>query len=161
MRFFYVLRTGCQWQALPKNFPPKSTVHWYSVLWDLDSILQRIHHAHAIRLHRWPLVASNSNYFVLSAFILTMKLLPRGDKNAVADTFASRQKTRKKAQDLNGRARSGDLPGPTFTVGCRVTAIRQSRGAGAPGRPGLRAAQAQSSARPTDRLLRRRPDQFE
>jgi transposase len=22
---FYVLRTGCQWQFLPKHFPPKST----------------------------------------------------------------------------------------------------------------------------------------
>jgi putative transposase len=23
---FYVLRTGCQWRYLPKDFPPKSTV---------------------------------------------------------------------------------------------------------------------------------------
>src|ERR1044071_1359077 len=26
---FYVLWTGCQWKALPKDFPPKSTVHDY------------------------------------------------------------------------------------------------------------------------------------
>jgi transposase len=24
---FYVLWTGCQWKALPKDLPPKSTVH--------------------------------------------------------------------------------------------------------------------------------------
>src|SRR6185437_9606181 len=24
---FYVLWTGCQWKALPKNLPPKGTVH--------------------------------------------------------------------------------------------------------------------------------------
>ena len=24
---FYVLSTGCQWQALPKDLPPKSTAH--------------------------------------------------------------------------------------------------------------------------------------
>src|SRR5262249_4630707 len=27
---FYVLSTGCQWQALPKDLPPKSTAHSYS-----------------------------------------------------------------------------------------------------------------------------------
>ena len=26
---FYVLSTGCQWQALPKELPPKSTAHHY------------------------------------------------------------------------------------------------------------------------------------
>src|SRR5438477_2192483 len=26
---FYILWTGCQWKALPKDLPPKSTVHDY------------------------------------------------------------------------------------------------------------------------------------
>jgi transposase len=42
---FYVLSTGCQWQALPKDFPPKSTVHDYLELWNWDGTLERIHHA--------------------------------------------------------------------------------------------------------------------
>jgi transposase len=42
---FYVLWTGCQWKALPKDFPPKSTVHWYLMLWTCDGTLERIHHA--------------------------------------------------------------------------------------------------------------------
>lgn len=42
---FYVLWTGCQWKALPKDFPPKSTVHWYLMLWNWDGTLQRVHHA--------------------------------------------------------------------------------------------------------------------
>jgi transposase len=42
---FYVLWTGCQWKALPKDFPPKSTVHWYLTLWNWDGTLERIHHA--------------------------------------------------------------------------------------------------------------------
>ena len=41
---FYVLWTGCQWKALPKDLPPKSTVHWYLGLWDWDGTLERIHH---------------------------------------------------------------------------------------------------------------------
>lgn len=41
---FYVLWTGCQWKALPKDFPPKSTVHWYLMLWEWDGTLERLHH---------------------------------------------------------------------------------------------------------------------
>ena len=42
---FYVLWTGCQWKALPKDFPSKSTAHWYFTLWNWDGTLARIHHA--------------------------------------------------------------------------------------------------------------------
>ena len=41
----YVLTTGCQWRALPKDLPPKSTVHDYFVEWRCDGTLTRIHHA--------------------------------------------------------------------------------------------------------------------
>ena len=42
---FYVLSTGCQWAALPKDLPPKSTAHSYFALWQWDGTLERIHHA--------------------------------------------------------------------------------------------------------------------
>jgi transposase len=42
---FYVLWTGCQWKALPKDFPPRSTVWEYLDLWQWDGTLGRIHHA--------------------------------------------------------------------------------------------------------------------
>ena len=42
---FYVLSTGCQWKALPKDLPPKSTAHFYLMLWDWDGTLERIHDA--------------------------------------------------------------------------------------------------------------------
>src|SRR3989442_14095856 len=41
----YVLSTGCQWRALPKDLAPKSTVHDYLILWSCDGTLDRIHHA--------------------------------------------------------------------------------------------------------------------
>ena len=41
---FYILWTGCQWKALPKDLPPKSTVHDYLELWNWDGTLERIHH---------------------------------------------------------------------------------------------------------------------
>jgi transposase len=42
---FYVLSTGCQWQALPKDLPPKSTVWDYFSLWEWDGTIERLHHA--------------------------------------------------------------------------------------------------------------------
>jgi transposase len=42
---FYVLGTGCQWRALPKDLPPRSTVHDDFVRWHCDGTLGRLHHA--------------------------------------------------------------------------------------------------------------------
>ena len=31
---FFVLSTGCQWRAVPKDLPPESTIRDYLDLWD-------------------------------------------------------------------------------------------------------------------------------
>ena len=41
----YVLSTGCQWRALPKDLPPRSTVHGWFVRWHCDGVLDRLHFA--------------------------------------------------------------------------------------------------------------------
>src|SRR6267154_4938089 len=41
--------TGCQWRAIPKDLPPKSTVYDYFDLWTYDGTLVRIHHALYVR----------------------------------------------------------------------------------------------------------------
>ena len=41
----YILSTGCQWAALPKDLPARSTVNDYVRRWDDDGTLNRIHHA--------------------------------------------------------------------------------------------------------------------
>jgi putative transposase len=40
---FYIVRTGCQWRYLPKDFPPKSTVWRYFDQWRRDGTLTDIH----------------------------------------------------------------------------------------------------------------------
>jgi transposase len=40
----YILSTGCQWRAIPKDLPPKSTIYEYFDLWTYDGTLKRIHH---------------------------------------------------------------------------------------------------------------------
>ena len=37
----YILSTGCQWRAIPKDLPPKSSVHDYFDLWTYDGTLER------------------------------------------------------------------------------------------------------------------------
>ena len=41
----YILSTGCQRAALPKDLPPRSTVNDYFRRWDWDRTRDRIHHA--------------------------------------------------------------------------------------------------------------------
>jgi transposase len=41
----YVLSTGCQWRYVPKDLPPRSTLHGYLDRWSWDGTLARIHHA--------------------------------------------------------------------------------------------------------------------
>jgi transposase len=40
---FYVLGTGCQWAALPRDLPPRSTVFDYFGRWSAGPVLWRIH----------------------------------------------------------------------------------------------------------------------
>ena len=39
---FYINKTGCQWEMLPRDFPPSSTVYWYFRKWLEDGTWQRI-----------------------------------------------------------------------------------------------------------------------
>src|SRR5919205_942007 len=41
----YILSTGCQWRAIPKDLPPRSTLWGYFDLWTWDGTLDHIHHA--------------------------------------------------------------------------------------------------------------------
>jgi transposase len=40
----YVLSTGCQWRFVPKDLPPKSTLHDYLERWNYDGTLVKVHH---------------------------------------------------------------------------------------------------------------------
>ena len=39
-----ILGTGCQWRDIPKDLPPRSTIHDYLDRWAYDGTLQSIHH---------------------------------------------------------------------------------------------------------------------
>ena len=39
----YIDRAGCQWRALPHDFPPWDSVYWYFRTWKGDGTLDRLH----------------------------------------------------------------------------------------------------------------------
>ncbi|WP_434097887.1 IS5 family transposase [Streptomyces mirabilis] len=41
----YVVRTGCSWRQLPRDFAPWPTVYWYFTWWHDDGTVERIHDA--------------------------------------------------------------------------------------------------------------------
>jgi putative transposase len=41
----YLVRTGCQWRLLPKDFPPWSTVHTWYRRWRKDGTWEKVHEA--------------------------------------------------------------------------------------------------------------------
>ena len=45
----FVLGTGCQWRAIPKDLAPRSTAYGYLARWDRDGTLARVHHALYVR----------------------------------------------------------------------------------------------------------------
>jgi putative transposase len=49
---FYIVRTGCQWRYLPKDFPPKSTVWGYFDEWRHNGTLSDIHDTLRDRVRR-------------------------------------------------------------------------------------------------------------
>ena len=50
----YILGTGCQWAALPKDLPPCSTVNSYFLRWEHDRTLDRLHHALYVQCREQP-----------------------------------------------------------------------------------------------------------
>jgi len=42
---FYVLKTGCQWENLPKDLPPSGTVFYYFNRWRKEKVWQRMNAA--------------------------------------------------------------------------------------------------------------------
>ncbi len=49
---FYVLKTGCQWENLPKDFPPNGTVFYYFNRWRREKVWQDLNDALRERVRR-------------------------------------------------------------------------------------------------------------
>src|SRR6516225_4623354 len=89
---FYILRTGCQWRYLPKDFPPKSTVWRYFDQWRHDGTLETIHDL----LRRKVRTAEKPYQPRTSASV---------DSQSVDTTSGGEQRGRDNAKNVDGRKR--------------------------------------------------------
>jgi putative transposase len=89
---FYVLRTGCQWRYLPKDFPPKSTVWRYFDEWRHNGTLEEIHD----RLRRKVRTAEKP---------YTPRTTASIDSQSVDTTGGGEQRGRDNAKNVDGRKR--------------------------------------------------------
>jgi transposase len=92
----YVLSTGCQWRAIPKDLPARSTVYDYFDLWTWDRTLDRIHHAlYVTSREKAEREASPT------AAIIDSQSVKSAEKGGVASTRMAMMRARR------SRARSG------------------------------------------------------
>lgn len=89
---FYVLRTGCPWRYLPKDFPPKSTVFEYYTQWMRDGVLDEIHDALRTKVR-----ASEKPYSPRTSASV--------DSQSVDTTEGGEQRGRDNAKNVDGRKR--------------------------------------------------------
>src|SRR5215831_12151989 len=88
----YVVRTGCQWRYLPKDFPPKSTVWRYFDEWRHNGTLDRIHGTLRTKVR-----AAQKPY--------SPRTTASVDSQSVDTTSGGEQRGRDNAKNVDGRKR--------------------------------------------------------
>jgi putative transposase len=79
---FYVLKSGCQWDMLPHDFPPKGTVYDYYNAWRKDGTWERMNQA-----LREELRQELGREATPSAAIIDSQSVKTTEKGAVAATM--------------------------------------------------------------------------
>ena len=106
---FYILRTGCQWRYLPKDFPPKSTVWRYFNQWRHNGTLETIHD-----LLRRKVRAAEKPYSPRTSASV--------DSQSVDTTSGGEQRGRDNAKNVDGRKRHIVVDSMGFLMAVLVTA---------------------------------------
>src|SRR5438105_1841680 len=115
---FYLLRTGCQWRYLPKDFPPKSTVWRYFDEWRHNGTLDTIHD-----LLRKKVRTAEKPY--------EPRTTASVDSQSVDTTSGGEQRGRDNAKNVDGRKRHIVVDSMGLLLAVLVTAASVDDGAAA------------------------------
>lgn len=99
---FYVLRTGCQWKAMPTEFGKGSNIHRYFQLWEQAGFFEAIW-AYALEEYD-DLIGLDWEWQSLDGCMTKSPI----SQESVGKNPTDRGKKRYKAQLINRRARSSD-----------------------------------------------------
>jgi putative transposase len=113
-----VLRTGCQWGYLPKDFPPKSTVWRYFDAWRADGTLGAIHDALRAKVR-----AAEKPY--------SPRTTASVDSQSVDTTSGGGHRGRDNAKNVDGRKRHIVVDSMGLLLAVLVTAASVDDGAAA------------------------------
>jgi len=116
---FYLVRTGCQWRYLPKDFPPKSTVWRYFDEWRHNGTLDTIHD-----LLRTKVRTAKKPY--------APRTTASVDSQSVDTTSGGEQRGRDNAKNVDGRKRHIVVDSMGMLLAVLVTAANVDDGAAAP-----------------------------
>src|ERR1700710_1030089 len=116
---FYLLRTGCQWRYLPKDFPPKSTVWRYFDEWRHNGTLDAIHDLlrRKVRPHEKP---------------YSPRTTASVDSQSVDTTSGGEERGRDNAKNVDGRKRHVVVDSLGLLLAVLVTAASADEGRAAP-----------------------------
>src|ERR1700729_380376 len=115
----YILRTGCQWRYLPKDFPPKSTVWRYFDEWRHNGTWDAIHD-----LLRKKVRTQEKPY--------APRTTASVDSQSVDTTSGGEQRGRDNAKNVDGRKRHIVVDSLGLLVAVLVTGADVDDGAAAP-----------------------------
>jgi transposase len=90
----YILSTGCQWRAIPKDLPARSTLYDYFDLWSYDGTLERLHHALYVKCRQQASREASPTAAILDS--QSVKSAQKGGARSIrmATTRARRSKAR-------------------------------------------------------------------
>jgi putative transposase len=112
----YILSTGCQWRAIPKDLPPRSTVHDYLERWTHDGTLERMHHALYVKWRDRAERESSPTAAIIDA--QSVKSAEKGGKSIDPHGYDAGKK-------IKGKKRPGRYPG--FRAACHRDCRRHPR----------------------------------
>ena len=86
----YILGTGCQWRDVPKDLPPRSTLHDYLDRWSYDGTLDNIHHLLYVKCREQAERDASP-----TAAIIDSQSVKSAEKGGAASTLAGTTRARK------------------------------------------------------------------
>ena len=86
----YILSTGCQWRAIPRDLPPRSTLYDYFHLWSYDGTLDRLHEALYVKCREQAARDASP-----TAALLDSQSVKSAEKGGVASTRMALMRARK------------------------------------------------------------------
>ncbi len=91
----YVLGTGCQWRAIPKDLPPRSTVNFYFCRWRHDGTLDRLHHALYVRCREQADCKANPTAAIIDS--QSVKSAEKGGAGSIRRALIAARRSRERS----------------------------------------------------------------